>query len=203
MTCVGIMDAMPDVLPDRLMKVYEEDKCTAAVGEQHLHRNQGRVFVNPTRDTVPEEFRDNPAQGILGPSRMARGDLKSGRGDKKPPLHWIPLWALQGVSRVFGYGAKRYDPGNWLLASRETTRQALDDYLSAALRHIAALQEPGLTEEATDALLTDFAELDEESGLPHIDHILCGLMMLRGILIKRGILAADPGRGNEPVPVSR
>lgn len=130
-----------------------------------------------------------------GTTQAVRGDLKAGRAGVKVPLHWVPLWALEGVARVFDYGARKYAPGNWMLARTETTRAALDDYLSAQLRHVADAQQPGANDET---LLTDMAKLDGESGLPHIDHMICGLIMLRGIMTLRGLLPRDPGRGVEP-----
>lgn len=35
--------------------------------------------------------------------------------------------------------------------------------------------------------------LDAESGLPHIDHAIAGLVMLRARMCKAGALPADPG----------
>lgn len=103
----------------------------------------------------------------------------------------IPMRALTGVARVFAYGARKYLPGNYHSAT-------LDDgagqrYVSAAQRHLAEMQLPnGLhTPES-------LAALDPESGLPHIDHVICGMIMLRSIMVKCGALAEDPGVGLEP-----
>lgn len=121
---------------------------------------------------------------------MSAGDLKAGRRGIKPPLHWIPMWALAGVSRVFDYGARKYAPGNWVKAATEQNPQdALADYMSAAQRHWAAIQH------ADDGGIAAFDAIDGESGLPHIDHLLCSLVMLRGIGQRAGLLPADPGQG--------
>lgn len=117
------------------------------------------------------------------------GDLKIGRRGIKAPLHEVPLWALKGAARVFEYGGVKYAPGNWVKAAAEPEpEKALEDYMSGLLRHWADIQEAG----------GNWFELDEESGLPHIDHALCGLIMLRGIAIKAGVMDADPGKGKEP-----
>lgn len=109
-------------------------------------------------------------------------DLKIGRRGLKPPLHWVPLWALRGVARVFDYGAQKYAPGNWIRAAQEEDpTKALEDYLSAAERHWSEIQEAD-----------DWASIDEESGLPHVDHLICSLIMLRGIGQKAGVLPSDP-----------
>lgn len=109
----------------------------------------------------------------------------------KAPLGVVPQQALIGPARVFGYGGRKYVAGNFYNA--DLSDGAGQRYVSAALRHLAEMQEPnGLhTPES-------LAALDPESGLPHIDHVLCGLMMLRTIMVKCGALPADPGIGNEP-----
>lgn len=122
------------------------------------------------------------------------GDLKSGRGDKKPPLQWVPLWALTGMARVFAYGARKYAPGNWQKAAADGAR-ALEDYMSAFMRHWGAIQE------ADSGGVAKWDSIDEESGLPHLDHAICSLVMLRGIAILSKILPRDPGRGNDPIKV--
>ena len=62
---------------------------------------------------------------------------------------------LEGVVRVFEYGAEKYDRDNW--------KQELPEpnfYLDPLYRH----------------LLAD-GDIDEESGLPHLHHALCCLLM--------------------------
>lgn len=121
--------------------------------------------------------------------------MKQGRNDAKVPLFWIPMWALQGVARVFAYGARKYAPGNWQRAGHEEGADEggpLNDYQSAALRHWAAIQA------ACPVGVADWGAVDDESGLPHIDHLICSLLMLRGIGQLAGLLPADPGRGNDP-----
>lgn len=111
-------------------------------------------------------------------------DQKIHASAAKPPLNLIPLSALVGVARVFGYGAKKYALGNFL---RATDDDIGNRYIGGVLRHCAALQRPdGLYD------LESLSTLDSESGLPEIDHMLCGLIMLRAILVTRGALHVDP-----------
>lgn len=118
-------------------------------------------------------------------------DGKIAQAAQKVRYAIIPMQATKGLARVFAYGAKKYQPGNWYQAT--LSDGAAERYHSAIDRHTEAMQEPnGLwTAESLSAL-------DDESGLPHIDHMLASLVMLRGILIKEGVLPADPGEGNEP-----
>src|SRR5690606_893285 len=69
---------------------------------------------------------------------------------------------------------------------------ALADYMSAAQRHWGALQL------ADHNGVAAWDARDEESGLPHLDHLICSLLMARGIGTLAGLLPSDPGRGNEP-----
>lgn len=117
-------------------------------------------------------------------------DQKIKTAAMKIPLNLIPLRALKGVARVFGYGAKKYAKGNWYSASDD---EFGDRYAGGALRHLSDAQNLDGTFN-----FESLARLDVESGLPEIDHMLCGLIMLRGLMIKRGILAEDPGAGNDP-----
>jgi Domain of unknown function (DUF5664) len=121
----------------------------------------------------------------------AYGDQKIKTAAGKAPLSLIPLATLQGPARVKGYGAKKYKAGNYYEANLSDGAGAR--YVGGALRHLAEMQLPnGLhTPES-------LASLDSESGLPHIDHAICGLLMLRTIMIKNNALPADPGEGNEP-----
>ncbi len=118
-------------------------------------------------------------------------DLKIKTAAGKPSLNLVPLRALKGAARVFTYGGKKYQIGNYLKAAMADG--AGGRYIGAELRHMADLQ--GLDGQFTPESL---AIRDEESGLPHIDHMLCGLIMLRAIMIKDGVLDEDPGEGREP-----
>ena len=122
-------------------------------------------------------------------------DLKIKTAAGKVQLNMMALRALKGCTRVFTFGGKKYKVGNYLKATMADGAGAR--YMGALLRHMADLQ--GLDGQFTPESL---ANLDPESGLPHIDHMLCGLIMLRAIMIKDGVLAEDPGEGLEPPSVA-
>lgn len=75
---------------------------------------------------------------------------------EKPPLDMLPPQAILAVGRVLGYGAKKYDKGNYLLIEDPNR------YIAAALRHL---------------MLNNISELDDESGMPHLWHAACSLLM--------------------------
>jgi hypothetical protein len=80
-----------------------------------------------------------------------------------------PLGAYEGCSKVLTFGAKKYTPNGW-----KTVPDASNRYYSALIRHLNAQKE--FTDKGGVGLL-----LDDESGLPHLDHAQCCLVFLREI----------------------
>jgi len=77
---------------------------------------------------------------------------------EKPPMELLPQESLLEVARVLGFGAKKYNRGNWRKGMNHTRLAA------AALRHITQY--------------LGGQDKDPESKLEHIAHAICGLMML-------------------------
>jgi hypothetical protein len=80
----------------------------------------------------------------------------------KDSAHKLPLWLVPGVAiiricEVLDFGRKK--PGRWTFNWR-TAPIKLNDYTSAMMRHILAIQ--------------DGEWLDPETGLPHVAHIAAG-----------------------------
>lgn len=78
--------------------------------------------------------------------------------DSKPQLSYIPLDFLSDAARVLEFGSRKYSRNNFRLGM--TTNSLLD----SLLRHVAALQSG--------------EEIDSESGLPHVAHILCNAIFM-------------------------
>lgn len=114
-------------------------------------------------------------------------DQKIKTSTAKPDYAQIPMRALVGVARVFAYGARKYAPGNFLRAKPDG--ETITRYLSAAYRHLGALQQ----QDGTYTPQQQVCAFDDESGLYHLDHAIAGLIMLRAILNP-----GDPGVGNAP-----
>jgi hypothetical protein len=96
---------------------------------------------------------------------MAIGDVKSdarGAGarfnDGKVPLELIPLIGLESAAAVFGYGAKKYAAWNWAKGMPWSA------VTGCMMRHLSAIQRG--------------EDIDPESGLPHIGHLMCNALML-------------------------
>jgi hypothetical protein len=92
-------------------------------------------------------------------SRKAELEEGTKFDENKPAMDLLPPEVLESVASVLTYGAKKYEPHNWMkgiLYSR---------VYAAAQRHMNAFW----AGEASD----------EESGHHHLDHALCCLMFLR------------------------
>lgn len=118
-------------------------------------------------------------------------DLKRKTAAGKPPLQLLQLYALTGAARVREYGDSKYAPGNWLRAADEP--ETYQRYAGAALRHISAMQGEGGNFTAASCAYEDLPS-EGGSGLPHIDHAIMSLVMLRELLIHHNHLPVDPGQ---------
>jgi len=78
--------------------------------------------------------------------------------DGKNPMDLLSGIALAACARVLGFGAKKYAAHNWRMGLSHSRISA------AILRHLFAY--------------LDGEDLDPESGLPHVDHVLCEAMFL-------------------------
>ena len=77
----------------------------------------------------------------------------------KVRMDLVPLDVVENIGKVLTYGAQKYSDNSW---------QNLPDfwkrYKAALLRHLTAIDKGEL--------------IDPESGLPHIDHVLCNTVFL-------------------------
>ena len=120
--------------------------------------------VRPSLEEIGEEqFKNLLKQGVLGvyPS----DDLaftKVGVRYDHDKLRWdlVPMHLLEGMVKVLMVGMKKYSAHNWR-KGLHTTR--ISNSLQRHLNSYLAGE-----------------ELDPESGLPHVDHILCNALFLKG-----------------------
>lgn len=77
----------------------------------------------------------------------------------KSRMDLIPLDTMENLGKILGMGASKYGENKWQGLPEFWSR-----YKAALLRHLAAIDAGEL--------------LDQESGLPHIDHVLCNATFL-------------------------
>lgn len=84
-------------------------------------------------------------------------------GDK-PRMELLSRVALEGCARVLTFGARKYTvdgesgDNNWRKGFKWTR------LIGSSLRHLLAI--------------ADGEDIDPESGLPHVDHLMCNAMFL-------------------------
>jgi len=96
---------------------------------------------------------------------MSIGDVSSdmrGSGARlntgKPMMSLIPLIGLRSAAQVFEYGRAKYAAWNWAKGMPWSVP------VDCMLRHLEAIQRG--------------EDIDPESGLPHIGHLMCNALML-------------------------
>ena len=82
--------------------------------------------------------------------------------NNKAPIHLVPVEAIASAAKVFGFGAQKYGEWNWRDDIDETTWTRT---YSSIQRHLMAWNSG--------------EDLDPESSLPHLDHALSQLMILK------------------------
>ena len=101
---------------------------------------------------------DGDAPRRLVPRQVEARGTAARHNAGKPPYGQIPLCALESGLRVFAYGAKKYEQWNWAKGMRWSVPY------ECMLRHLDAWYRG--------------EDLDPESGLTHLGHVMCNLVML-------------------------
>jgi len=96
-----------------------------------------------------------------------KAGLKYDNGKLRYDLY--PLDAYKGCTEVLTFGAVKYAPNGW-----KTVQDAENRYYAALIRHLNA--QKNHADNGGSGLA-----LDEESGLPHLDHAQCCLIFLREV----------------------
>ena len=74
-------------------------------------------------------------------------------------MELVPMSTIESVAKILTFGAKKYSDNSWQGLPNFWNR-----YKGALLRHLTAISKGEMN--------------DPESGLPHIDHVLCNAMFL-------------------------
>ena len=76
-------------------------------------------------------------------------------------LRWdlLPMECVEEVVKVLSFGSRKYAPNNW-----KAVEQGSERYYAALMRHLVAYRKG--------------EEIDPESGLSHLSHVMCNLVFL-------------------------
>ena len=125
--------------------------------------NEFQAIVYYRKDTyLPDRqmWRDGPCDGYHWEVYTEISDTTTATkyDNDKPPLSLLSRSALEGCAKVLGFGAEKYAAHNW--------RQGMEwsRVISSLLRHTMAFNEG--------------EDIDPESGLPHVYHMMCNAMFL-------------------------
>ena len=94
--------------------------------------------------------------GLIEKVKIDGGGLRKNGGKLRTDL--IPMSSLRSLSRVLGKGAEKYADNNWRRGMNWSTVQA------SLLRHLM--------------LWIDGEDIDDESGLNHMDHVMANVAFL-------------------------
>lgn len=121
--------------------------------------------------TSPCASHDKETEMAIAKERLetakSKAGLKFDNGKTRYDLY--PLDAYEGCTKVLTFGAQKYTPNGW-----KSVPDAKNRYYAALVRHLNAQKIH--TDNGGNGLA-----LDEESGLPHLDHAQCCLVFLREI----------------------
>ena len=168
------------IIDEVLLRSYPVDQCIVAVGYNH---NNGKPCEDAEGNTLPSVVHAEVDALESYEARWGRAPLASVHmyvshqpcvdceaalakvnvsytvveeflkfdGDK-PRYDLIPPSALKALADVYTFGARKYKPNNWKLCEEP------EKYLAALMRHLEAYRSG--------------EELDKDSGLPHLAHLL-------------------------------
>lgn len=118
----------------------------------YRNRQDSKYYATPATALKQEEKMNNvESQG------RGKAGLKDDKG--KPMWELLPWKALNGLISILTFGASKYAPNGW-----RTVPNARERYTAALLRHLYAIQMG--------------EKFDKESGLKHVDHLLCNAAFL-------------------------
>ena len=119
-------------------------------------------IVIPKADFVRWGVRDEDMQdqSILAAAAYPDDNPKTALGEAKPKMSDTPTESIRLLGQVHSMGAAKYGAFNW----REKTVSSTV-YYDAAMRHLMAY--------------FDGQDIDEESGLPHLAHVMacCSILL--------------------------
>ena len=139
---------------------YHNNNDGAVKGPCQLHDYM--TEIEETKERI-ENIKKNLPIPIELPEKKA--GVKYDNGKTRFDLY--PLEAYEGCAKVLTFGANKYTPHGW-----KSVPDAKNRYYAALIRHLN--EQKLYTDKGGEGL-----HIDEESGLPSLDHAQCCLVFLR------------------------
>jgi hypothetical protein len=185
MNCVACGKDLSSVLLTH-MNISGEEFCSLSCVAKSQDTWTGKAKYAPTitgKAAIAEEMVKDGVitveEGLqILKSPVVTGDKVAIKFDNsKPDYSLLPLDLLDGTVKVFEFGSKKY--------ARDNFRAGFDPHrpLAACLRHLVEVQAAlrlGNTEEGQARMA------DSESGLAHLHHAICSLLILVDSLRVKG-----------------
>lgn len=129
-------------------------------------------YLNNNRDTETLDWLDDLAKEYEAKAEQEEKVKAEKKDTGKPRMSLVPQAATREIAKVMTFGAKKYGPHNW--------KRGFDwsRLLDAALRHLNSFAQK--------------EDLDDETGLSHLAHAGCEVMMLLESVLK-GLGTDDRG----------
>lgn len=116
-------------------------------------------FLDGREEEFAEVISEEDVRALKAANQLIVDAMTAQKHDHgKPRMDLLPPTALVEIGKVLAFGAQKYGDHNWRHGLAYSRLHA------AAMRHITAF--------------TAGEDLDPESGLPHLAHAACCLMML-------------------------
>jgi hypothetical protein len=144
--------------------------------EYEINNSHGRIWVWVGARGYYETAGEKSEYDIVGYAKMTPNNVGIKYDSEKPrPYTLLQSLAksLNGIIKVLEYGAKKYDVDNW-----KRVEPLEQKYMDALTRHYLAI--------------LNGEELDAESGLPHIDHLICNAMFVSQRKKEKDTINAQP-----------
>jgi hypothetical protein len=136
---------------------------------QELERQKNVEHGKLVSELLQKPKSEQPWSGAETPAGrklMKEGDTAFHFDSGKPRVDQTPPRAMLEIAKVFGYGAKKYGDWNW---ARYANEWEWGQLLGSTLRHLYAW------------MMRE--DLDPESGLHHLAHAGCNVMMLLELIL--------------------
>ncbi len=143
-------------------KMHAEAEKTFGGGTRQLTAEEFRALTKTGKMPLKEATKAKSGEWPGAPFDMGAKALKEAtKADSgKIRVDLLSTPAILGLAQVLTFGAKKYADDNWRSGGGLAWRRVI----GAAMRHLLAF--------------SGGEDLDPESGLPHIDHLMCCAMFL-------------------------